>query len=213
VSVRPPTEAGLTSKGRATRARLLAAASEELGRHGGVEIAPVAARAGVTPSVIYRYFSDKGGLVAAVVDDFYDQYAQEVFGPSLEGDDALPPDAGWTEREALRLRREVGFFYDHPLGRAVATGLVHEAAATRTDSTRLREHVAAATRNIRHGQRTGDLDPAIDAGLVAAAIIGALRTMLAEALARDPRPPASEVAATALRLGEALLRPPTSAGP
>ncbi|WP_320671109.1 TetR family transcriptional regulator [Patulibacter defluvii] len=197
----------LTPKGRATRERLLAAAAEELRRHGSAEVAAVAARAGVAQSVLYRYFAGKDGLVAAVVDAFYDQYAAEVFDRSLEGDAALPPDAGWPEREALRLAREVGFLYAHPLGRPIATGLLHDAAATRADAARLREHVTAAARNIRHGQRAGELDPAVDAGLAAAAIIGGLRTMLAEALAREPPPPPAEIVDAALRVGRALLDP------
>lgn len=202
-----PVEATLTRKGQATRARLLAAAAEELRRHGSVEVAAAAARAGVAQSVLYRYFAGKDGLVAAVVDDFYDQYAREVFDDALTDDAELPAGATWPEREALRLVREVEFLYAHPLGRPIATGLLHDAAATRADAARLREHVAAATRNIRHGQRTGELDPAVDAGLAAAAIIGGLRTMLAEALARDPPPPATQVVTAALRVGRALLNP------
>jgi AcrR family transcriptional regulator len=202
VTARGPAAAPPTPKGRATRERLLQAARAELAERGTIEVATVAARAGVAQSVLYRYFAAKDGLVAAVVDDFYDEYSREVF------DAPLRPGAAWMDREAERLEREVRFIYAHPLGRAVATGLVHEAAATRADAARQREQVAAAARNIRHGQRTGELPRGVDAGLAAAAIIGALRAMLAEALGRDRPPPPGRVSAAALRLGAELLRAP-----
>lgn len=194
---------GLTPKGRATRERLLAAAGARLARDGALELAAVAADAGVAPSVVYRYFASKDGLVDAVVHAFYDEYDAAVFAASLDEEDG-----SWLEREAVRLRREVAFLYAHPLGRAVAAGLLHEAAATRADAVRTREHAVAAARNIRHGQRTGQLDPAIDAGLAGAATMGALRALLADALTRDPPPPAAAVADAAVRVGRALLPPP-----
>ncbi|MCW3014115.1 MAG: regulatory protein TetR [Solirubrobacterales bacterium] len=189
----------LTAKGAATRARLLAAASAELGARGRLEIATVAARAGVAQSVLYRYFANKDGLVEAVVHDFYDAYSVAVFDAPLE------PEATWMQREALRLQREVHFLYAHPLGRTVTAGLLHEAAATRADATRQREQALAAARNICHGQRTGQLDPSVDAGLAGAAIIGALRAMLSDALARDPPPSPQLVIDAAIRLGRAVL--------
>jgi len=204
----PPAEGpARTPKGRATRARLLAAAARQLATEGRVEVAAVARSCEVAPSVLYRYFPGRDGLAAAVVEAFYDEYQAAVFDRSLEDDPALPRDAGWMAREELRLEREVAFLYGHPLGRAVAAGLLHDAAATRVDAARLREHVAQAARNIRHGQRAGDLDAAVDAGLAAAAIIGALRTVLAEALSRDPPPPPASVVDAVVRIGRALLLP------
>lgn len=186
-------------KGAATRARLLAAARDVLAEQGGVEIATVAGRAGVVQSAIYRYFAGKDGLVEAVVHDFYDQYGAEVFDPPGG------PGGTWLEREALRLRREVHFLYAHPLGRPIAAGLMHEAAATRADAMRQRDQARAAARNIRHAQRRGEVDPDVDAGLAGAALIGALRAMLAEALSRDPPPPEHLVAEAAVAMGHALL--------
>jgi AcrR family transcriptional regulator len=189
----------LTRKGKATRERLLAAAASELAASGGVEIARVAQRAGVAQSVLYRYFAGKDGLIGAVVHDFYDQYDSEVFNAPME------PEATWTERETERLRREIEFLYAHPLGRVVAAGLMHEGAATRADAARQRQQAEAAARNIRHGQRTGELDASIDAGLAGAATIGALRAMLADALSRDPPPDEELVFQAAWRVGNALL--------
>jgi AcrR family transcriptional regulator len=189
----------LTAKGRATRERLLDAARVSLAERGTIEVATVAARAGVAQSVLYRYFDGKDGLVEAVVNDFYDQYDAEVFHAPLR------PDATWRERETLRLRNEIRFLYRHPLGRAIAAGLLHEAAATRADATRVRRQAQAAARNIRRGQRAGELPRAVDPGLAGAATIGALRAMLADALSRTPPPPERRVFDAALRVGRALL--------
>jgi AcrR family transcriptional regulator len=189
----------LTPKGHATRQRLLEAAIEQLAAHGTVEVARIADAAGVAPSVLYRYFEGRDGLVAAVVEDFYDAYEQQVFARRDV------PGTNWPVREAIRLEREIAFFYDHPLGRAVACGLLREPAAAQVDAARTRAQGEAAGRNIRAGQRAGELSPDIDAGLAGAAIIGAVRAMLSEALARVPAAKRAEVAGAALKFGAAVL--------
>lgn len=189
----------LTPKGQSTRARILAAAGDELLSGGGLEIAAVAKRAKVTASVLYRYFGNKDGLVETVVNAFYDEYDAAVF------DAKLAPESSWIQREELRIDREVAFLYQHRLGRAIAAGLLHEAAATRADAERLRRHAALAARNIERGQRSGELPTSVDAGLAGAAIIGALRAVLAEALGRSPAPAQSEVARMVRRIGIASL--------
>ena len=189
----------LTPKGEATRRRLLDAAATELAADGTAEVSSVAARAGVVPSVLYRYFDGKDGLIAAVVHDFYDQYDAEIFAAAIQ------PNAGWAERETERLRREITFLYAHPLGRVIAAGLLHEAAATRADVERQHRHAEAAARNIRHGQRAGELSAGIDPGLAGAATIGALRALLADALSRTPPAPQDNVFDAIQRVGAALL--------
>jgi AcrR family transcriptional regulator len=189
----------LTAKGQATRQRLLDAAVAQLAGHGTIEVARIAAAAGVTPSVLYRYFDGRDGLVAAVVEDFYDGYEERVFARRDV------PGTTWMARETLRLSREIAFFYDHPLGRAVACGLLREPAAAQLDAARTRAHCEAAARNIRAGQRAGELSSRIDAGLAGSAIIGAVRAMLAEALARTPPPDQRDVVAAAAAIGAAAL--------
>jgi AcrR family transcriptional regulator len=189
----------LTAKGQATRQRLLDAANAHLAAHGTIEVTRIAEAAGVAPSVLYRYFDGRDGLVAAVVEDFYDSYEERVFARRDV------PGNTWPVREALRLEREIAFFYDHPLGRAVACGLLREAAAAQVDATRTRAQGQAAARNIRAGQRAKELSPAIDAGLAGAAIIGAVRVMLSEALARTPPARQRDVVKAALKIGAAVL--------
>jgi TetR/AcrR family transcriptional repressor of nem operon len=59
----------LTAKGRATRARIVAAAAELVFAHGVARtgIDDVRARAGVSASQLYHYFTDKDDLVRAVI--------------------------------------------------------------------------------------------------------------------------------------------------
>lgn len=189
----------LTAKGQATRQRLLDAAAAHLAAHGTVEVVRIAEAAGVAPSVLYRYFDGRDGLVAAVVEDFYDSYEERVFARRDV------PGNTWPVREALRLEREIAFFYGHPLGRAVACGLLREPAAAQVDAARTRAQGQAAARNIRAGQRAKELSPAIDAGLAGAAIIGAVRVMLSEALARTPPARQRDVVKAALKIGSAVL--------
>jgi AcrR family transcriptional regulator len=197
-----PDGGGLTAKGSATRLRLLGAAQEQLRVRGSVEIADVAAAADVSPSVIYRYFGNKYELIHAVVTDFYDEYDESVFLAELE------PEAPWLDREILRIEREIDFLYHHPLGPRVAAGLLHEPAATHVDAERQRRHAAMAARNIRRGQKCGELPAVINADLVGPAIIGALRAVLAAALSLDQPPPPAEVMATIAQLSRALLTRP-----
>jgi AcrR family transcriptional regulator len=207
--VTPAAAKPATAKGAATRARLLAAASAELAERGRIELAPVAEAVGISPSALYRYFDGRDGLVAAVVEQFYDDYEAEVFAR------ADIPGSTWAGREALRLEREVEFFYGHPLGPSIACGLLREPAAAAVDVERTRAQGLQAGRNIRAGQRAGELDRDVDAALAGAGIMGAVRSMLAEALAREEPPPPSDVARTALRAGAALLslNPSSQGGP
>lgn len=190
---------GALAKGRATRQRLLDAAIDHLATHGIIEVAVIGETANVAPSVLYRYFDGRDGLVAAVVEEFYDEYEQQVFARRDV------PGAGWAAREAGRLQREIEFFYSHRLGRTIACGLLREPAAVQVDALRTRAQGEAAARNIRAGQRAGELAPAVDAGLTGAAIIGSVRSMLADALSRTPPADQQDVLAAAMTIGTALL--------
>ncbi|HTQ20123.1 TetR/AcrR family transcriptional regulator [Mycobacterium sp.] len=66
----PATYDKLTAKGRATRERIVAAASELMLQHGVARttIEDIQHAAAVSTSQMYHYFSDKNDLVAAVID-------------------------------------------------------------------------------------------------------------------------------------------------
>jgi AcrR family transcriptional regulator len=177
-----------TPKGRATRQRLLDVARKlALQSQGGVELAKVAEAAGAVPSLVHRYFGSKSGLVSALVDDFFDRFHAEVMEPTLddEGD--------WATHERIRLERGVRFHYREPFAAVVYGSLARDPEVARKESKRIAFVVERAARSIRKGQRRGELPVGIDPGLAGAAMFGAMRQVMVEALGRSPRPAAERV--------------------
>lgn len=191
----------LTERGRRTRSRLLDAAEAELLATGRLEVAGVAARADASLGLLYRYFGDKGELVAAVVDRFYDRYEVAVFATPTA------PDVGWFDHERRRLEREVAFLLRDPLSHRVIAGTPQEPAAALADARRQQQHVALAARNIVHGQQRGEIAASVDPWLAAAGFIGALRSVIGVALARDEPPSADAVAELVWTMGAAVIVP------
>ena len=172
----------MTAKGRATRDRLLRAARQIVIDSGGhIEIAQLAAAAGVVPSLVHRYFGSKSGLVNALVDDFYDGLHAAVFAVRFEGKD-------WAERERRRLEAGVRFHLDEPLAVVVYGQLARDPAVARREAERVAGIVSLGARSVRKGQRAGELPVGVDPGLAAAAMFGAMRQVMVEALCRARRP-------------------------
>lgn len=172
-----------TSKGRATRLRLLDVARHvALATGGGVELALVAKAAGVVPSLVHRYFGSKAGLVAALVDDFFDRFHEEVLDADLEehGD--------WATHERIRLERGVHFHYGEPFAVVLYGHLARDPEVARTEGQRIAVVVERAARSIRRAQRKGELPVGVDPGLAGAAMFGAMRLVMLEALRRKPPP-------------------------
>lgn len=178
-----------TRKGQATRARLVLRAREQaVANHGHLEIAQVAAAAGVAPSLINRYFGSRGGLLSALVDDFFDRLHAEVLDRHL---DEL---GTWAEHEYVRLIHAVGFHYTDPFAVVLYTRLSREPEVARTETARIETAIDAAARNIRRGQRKGEVPTEVDASLAAAAIFGAMQRVMVSALSRQPHPSPAHVA-------------------
>jgi AcrR family transcriptional regulator len=172
-----------TRRGAASRTRLIAAATAELiERDGTLEVMSVAARARVSVGLIYRWFDSKTGLVAAVVDDFYDRLDATVFDPDPA------PGGTWAERERKRTELAVAFHYDDPLAHVVLSRLAREPQVASIEADRVDRHVSAATRNLERGQKRGEIPKDLDPELVGAMVLGGIREVLRHALARDPRP-------------------------
>lgn len=194
-------ELPVTPKGRATRDRLLAAARELAIASGGrIEIASVAEAAGVVPSLVHRYFGSKAGLVGALVDDFFDRFQREVFALDLRacGD--------WAEREQLRLEAGVRFHYREPFAVVLYGPLAREPEVARRESQRVARVVQRAARSIRKAQRRGELPVGVDPGLAGAAMFGAMRQVMVEALTRARRPAPERVVAFLWRQVAASVR-------
>jgi AcrR family transcriptional regulator len=177
-----------TARGAASRTRLLHAAAYELiERDGSLEVMSVAARARVSVGLIYRWFDSKAGLLAAVVDDFYDRVDAAVF-------DLDPvPEGTWGERERKRTELAVAFHYDDPLAPIVLSRLAREPGVAAVEGARIDRHIEAATRNLERGQERGEIPRELDPELVGAMVLGGIREVLRHALQRDPRPPRQAV--------------------
>ena len=139
-------------------------------------------RAGTSVGLIYRNFGSKAGLLAAVVDDFYDRYDAQVFDAPMAG---LP---GWEARERVRLEQTVDFHLDDPLAAVILGRLAREPEVAAVEAERVRRHVEAAAANVRRGQERGEIPNDVDPGLAGAMILGGLRQALAEVLTRKRRP-------------------------
>lgn len=176
-------EPSLTRRGAATRERLLRAAEAELiERDGALEVASVAARAEVSVGLLYRYFGSKAGLVAAVVESFYDRFHAQV------ADTDPAPDADWASRERKRLELSVAFHYREPLAAVVLSRLSREPEVAGVEVRRIGRLVEDAAKNVEAGQRRGELPADLDARTVGAMLIGGFRVAMGEALTRRPRP-------------------------
>lgn len=174
-----PLEAGRA----ATRRRILdAAAVELLAGEGAAEIGAVARRAGVSVGLSYHYFGSKGGLLAAVVEDFYDRFDAAVMDVNPK------PGASWGEREHLRLERMVAHYYAEPLAPVILARLSREPEVAAVEARRIARHVELAARNVAQAQGRGEIPRSLDASLLAAMIIGGLRQAIGQALAQQRRP-------------------------
>ncbi len=182
------TDPVLTRRGAATRQRLLQAAEQELvERDGGLEVASVAARADVSVGLLYRYFGSKAGLVAAVVEAFYDRLQEQV----TDVDPA--PSTDWATRERRRMELSVGFHYREPLAAVILSRLSREPGVAAVEMRRIGRLVEDAARNVASAQRRGEIRPDADPRTVGAILLGGFRVAMAEALIRPDRPAEREL--------------------
>lgn len=206
-----PRPSGAEGRSGVTRRKLLDAASAVLVEgDGDFEIADVAARAGLSVGLSYHYFGSKAGLIAAVVEDFYDRYDAEVM-------DINPlPGADWPHRERERVRRAIDFHYREPLAPIILSRLSREPEVAAVEARRIGQQVSIGTRNVKSGQKEGLIPAHLDANLLVAVMMGGLHRALGEALARSPRPSRTWLAneiwgsiAALARLPETFQPPPT----
>jgi AcrR family transcriptional regulator len=177
------TDSVLTRRGAATRQRLLHAAEQELvERDGGLEVASVAARADVSVGLLYRYFGSKAGLVAAVVDAFYDRLHAQV----MDVDPA--PSTDWATRERRRMELSVAFHYRDPLAAVILSRLAREPGVAAVETRRIGRLVEDAARNVQSAQRRGEIREDADPRTMGAILLGGFRVAMAEALTRAERP-------------------------
>lgn len=175
-------------KRASTRARLVEAAREALiDGDGDFEMSHLAERAGVSGGLAYHHFGSKAGLLAAVIDDFYDRVFSVL---QVDADQNAP----WSEREFLRFRAWVAFLYEEPIARLVLRKMGKTVQVAELEARRQDELIAFARKNIEAGQQSGEIRESLDPEIAAAAIIGALRQTTMRAFAEDEPPDANFVA-------------------
>lgn len=167
----------------ATPERLIRAAQEELIQgHGVLEMQAVAKRAKVSVGLAYHHFGSKAGLIAAVVEGFYNRLEEVAFSPSS----LMATD--WAGREKERIAAYIAFHYDHPFAPLVVGPLSRAPEVLDVEQAFTRRQLVAGAYNIRAGQRSGVIPAELDPRLTIALMIGGIRQALIGALTAGQRP-------------------------
>jgi AcrR family transcriptional regulator len=169
--------------GVGTRERLVRAAQDELIRgRGRLEMQAVAKRGHVSVGLAYHHFGSKAGLIAAVVEDFYNSLDDAAFSG------ARLPSGSWVVRERARIGAYVAFHYAHPFAPLVIGALSRAPEVLDVETAFTNRQLAAGARMLEKAQRDGIVSSAIDAHLTIALMIGGIRQALIGSLMRVPRP-------------------------
>ncbi|MFZ3006536.1 MAG: TetR/AcrR family transcriptional regulator [Phenylobacterium sp.] len=168
--------------------RLVRAAQEELiASHGLLEMQAVAKRAKVSVGLAYHHFGSKAGLIAAVVEGFYNRLEDAAFSPSK----LTSPD--WAGREKERIAAYIAFHYDHPFAPLVVGPLSRAPEVLDVEQAFTRRQLTAGAYNLRAGQRDGVIPADLDPRLTIALLIGGIRQALIGALTAGRRPDRAEL--------------------
>jgi len=163
--------------------RLLDAAEKELlANSGHLEMAPVAKRAKASVGLAYHHFGSKAGLIAAVVDRFYEPLRDIALG------DAIPADLDWASREFTRMKATTDYFYDAPLAPLICGRLAREPEVLDIEKAHMTELLALGARNIAQGQRLGVVSADLNPDVTVALLMGGHRLALEQAVTASPRP-------------------------
>jgi AcrR family transcriptional regulator len=172
-----------------TRERLIRAAEKELIRsHGHLEMQAVAKRAEVSVGLAYHHFGSKAGLIAAVVEEFYNRLDELVFN------DARPPSESWADRERRRIASYIAFHYDHPFAPLVIGALSRAPEVLDVERAFTNRQLAAGARMLEAAQRNGFVPHHIAPHLTIALMIGGIRQALIGVLTSGERPDPEKLA-------------------
>lgn len=170
---------------------------------GHVEMSAIAKRAGVSVGLAYHHFGSKTGLIAAVVDKFYGPIREIALG------DRIPVDLAWMEREKLRTKALVDYFYDHPLAPLIAGRLAREPEVLDIERAHMEAVLEAGALNIAQGQRHGLVDASLDPAVTVAVLMGGQRMVIDRAILAETRAPRETLLEQMWALSRNALRLPT----
>src|SRR5580698_2687119 len=171
-----------------TPERLIQAAQEELIQGQGVlEMQAVAKRAKVSVGLAYHHFGSKAGLIAAVVEAFYNRLEEVAFSPA----NLVSPD--WIGREKERVAAYISFHYDHPFAPIVVGPLSRAAEVMDVELAFTKRQLTAGAYTLRAAQREGAIPRDFDPRLTIALMIGGIRQALIGALVSGKRPDRAEL--------------------
>lgn len=177
------------SRSERSRLKLLTAASDALvAGAGAFELQDVGARAEVSVGLVSHHFGSKAGLIAAVVNRFYDEAAQALDLRDFK-------QGGWSAREQERLSRLIAFMYEEELAPVILSKLAHYPEVAAIEAQRWNGLIEAAARNIIQGKARGQILDSHRPDVLAAMIVGAARHAIAMALAAEERPTQAALAA------------------
>lgn len=172
-----------------TQQKLLRAAQDELVLgNGSFEMQAVAKRAQVSVGLAYHHFGSKAGLVAAVVQAFYDDLDAIAFKGFKS------PSSLWADRERARISSYVKFHYDHPLGRMMVGPLSRSVEVQHVEAAFTDRQLASGASMIASAQAQGILPTHIDPALTIALMVGGIRQALHGALNQHARPDPQDLA-------------------
>lgn len=169
------------------RQQLLDAARAELvAGSGTVDLNALKRRSGLSTGALYHHFGSKAGLLVAIYEEFHAGLVAAI------ADETIADSVGWAARERARTRNFVAYHFADPLSELLLGPISTEPEVAELEAAALARIIESAGRNIRTGQQSGELDPAIDPDLAGACVMGALRHGIAEQLRRHPRPSVDE---------------------
>jgi len=173
----------MIDKRMGTPERLIRAAQDELIQgHGVLEMQAVAKRAKVSVGLAYHHFGSKAGLIAAVVEAFYNRLEAAAFNP------ANLVSSDWAGREKERVAAYIAFHYDHPFAPIVVGPLSRAAEVLDVELAFTKRQLTAGAYNLRAAQREGVIPGDFDPRLTIALMIGGIRQALIGALTSGKRP-------------------------
>lgn len=164
-----------------TRKRILDAARQEivLGK-GGIEVANMAKRAGVSDGLTYYHFGNKSGLINAIVNDFYGHFDDKVAGVPFEG-------KTWAEREQARVNAMVTLFYEDPVAMIAVNRLRTDPTFADEEAKRNNRLEQLGASNIASAQKAGELGPTLNPLMMASMLLAGVMTGVRVALTSLPQ--------------------------